>query len=149
MNDETDALVIETDDFAFEAPPGYQAHHLEEEAELAGPNGELLVICYYELEQSSSQQQEVEFANSIAEAMQDAAAEPDLQLVSKLTKSSTELGMPVLSLLAEADDKSHFFHQYALIDGHQAVLVTFEGDYKDKAGSALVEECVHAVEFRK
>lgn len=148
MNDQASPVCVETDLFIFEAPTGYQITSLDEEAELVGPNDEFLVVSSYSLEQDSSDDIISEFANNIANAMVEAANEPDLTVTGKLTKVTADNGLPIWSVLSEATDQSHFFDQYAVIQNTVAVVVTIEGNFEDRTSSAEVEESVHGLEFK-
>ena len=148
MTIEQEFVCIETDLFIFEAPPGYEIEELDDQAELIGPNDEFLVVSSYTVDEDSSMDDLDAFAKNIAEAMNSAVQEPGLVVTEKLKKETSESGLMVWSIKAEGDDKSHFFDQYSIIDRSTAVVVTIEGDYEDKASSALIEEAVHALEFK-
>jgi len=148
MNDEAIPIAIETDLFLFEAPDGYQVISLNEDAELVGPNDEFLVVSSYSLEDNCDDKQVRDFENNIANAMIEAADEPDLTVTGQLSKVMADNGLPVWSVLSVATDQSHFFDQYAVIRNEVAVVVTIEGDYLDRVNSAEVEEAVHALEFK-
>ena len=141
-------VCIETDSFLFEAPDGFQVTSLDEEAELLGANQEFLVVSSYSIDDTSSDEVQKDFMNNIADAMKEAADEPDLIVNGKLTKNTTESGMAVYSVLAGTSDKSHFFDQYAVINKTTAVVTTIEGDIENRICSAKVEEAIHAVEFK-
>jgi hypothetical protein len=148
MNESIDIVSIETDEFIFEAPEGYSVEVLDDQAELAGPNDEFLVVSSYSVDQDSSEQALKEFTKNVCDAMLEAAAEPDLRVSGKLKQEVSPSDFPVWSLLSEATDKSHFFDQYAAVQGTTSVLVTIEGNFEDRVSSALIEEAVHALEFK-
>ena len=148
MNQSTDLVNIETGEFVFEAPEGYSVEVLDDQAELAGPNDEFLVVSSYTVDDISSDQALIEFAQNVCDAMLEAASEPDLKISGKLKKEVAPSGFPVWSLLSEATDQSHFFDQYAAIQGTTSVLVTIEGNFEDRGSSAIVEEAVYALEFK-
>lgn len=148
MNAPSPAVCIETDLFLFEAPSGWQVENLDEQAELVGPNDELLVISSYEVDENSDAKTLEEFSQNIINAMQSAADEPDLVLTDKLSKEVTPNGLPVWKLLAHTTDNEAFFDQYVAILGSTAVLVSVEGDLPDRASSALIEESVYCLEFK-
>jgi hypothetical protein len=148
MSDEEEFVNIETGLFIFEAPQGYQIEELDEEAELVGPNDEFLVVSSYTVAEDSSMDDLDAFANNIQDAMSSAVQEPGLVLTEKLRKETAPSGLTVWSIKAEAEDKSHFFDQYATIDKCTAVVATIEGDFEDRGSSALIEEAVHALEFK-
>ena len=142
MSDDVNPITIETDLFFFEAPAGYQIVSLDEEAELVGPNDEFLVVSSYSLDSNADDQQLSDFVNNIANAMVEAADEPDLTVTGQLSKVVADNGLPVWSVLSKATDQSHFFDQYAVIKNDTAVVVTIEGNYVDRGSSADVEEAV-------
>ena len=148
MNAPSPAICIETDLFLFEAPSGWQVENLGEQAELIGPNDELLVLSSYEADANSDSKTLDDFSKNIISAMQSAADEPDLVLSDKLSKEVTPNGLPVWKLLAHTTDNEAFFDQYVAISGTTAVLVSVEGDLPDRASSALVEESVYCLEFK-
>ena len=148
MSADQDPVCIETDLFLFEAPPGYTVETLDEQAELVGPNDEFLVVSSYTVDEDSSEQVLAEFASNISSAMVEAADEPDLIITGKLNKEIAPSGFPVWSVLAKVNDESLFFDQYAVVQGSVAVVVTVEGNYQDRASSAVVEEAVHSIEFK-
>ncbi|MFT4629689.1 MAG: hypothetical protein ACI8PV_000803, partial [Dinoroseobacter sp.] len=129
MNESIDIVSIETDEFIFEAPEGYSVEVLDDQAELAGPNDEFLVVSSYSVDQDSSEQALKEFTKNVCDAMLEAAAEPDLRVSGKLKQEVSPSDFPVWSLLSEATDKSHFFDQYAAVQGTTSVLVTIEGNF--------------------
>lgn len=148
MNQETTPVSIETDLFVFNAPIGFQIQSLEEDAELVGPNDEFLVVSSYSLNDDCSDQDISDFANNISNAMGEAVNEPDLQVTDKLCKVVADNGLPIWSLLSQATDQSHFFDQYAVIQGANAIVVTVEGNFEDRTTSAEVEEAVHGLDFK-
>ena len=148
MNTEQELVLIETDLFIFEAPPGYEVEALDEEAELMGPNDEFLVVSSYTIAEQSSPDDVAAFVNNICEAMRSAADEPGLVVSEKLKKETSPSELAVWSIKAEGDDQSHFFDQYSIINGCTAVLATIEGDFEDRPSSALIEEAIHALEFK-
>jgi hypothetical protein len=148
MNESIGLVSIETGEFVFEAPEGYSVEVLDHQAELAGPNDEFLVVSSYTVDPDSSEQALKEFAKNVCDAMLEAAAEPDLKISGKLNQEISPSGFPVWSLLSEATDQSHFFDQYAAAQGATSVLVTIEGNFEDRGSSALIEEAVHALEFK-
>jgi len=148
MNTEADIVCIETDLFIFEAPPGYQVETLGEEAELVGPNDEFLVVSSYSVDENSSADDIKDFVRNICDAMRSAADEQGLLLSEKLSSETAPSELKVWSIKSVADDQSHFFDQYSILSGHHAVLVTIEGDIEDRTSSALIEEAVHALEFK-
>jgi len=148
MTIEQEFVCIETDLFIFEAPADYEIEELDDQAELIGPNDEFLVVSSYTVDEDSPMDDLDAFARNISEAMNSAVQEPSLVVTEKLKKETSESGLVVWSIKSEGDDKSHFFDQYSIIDRSTAVVVTIEGDYEDKASSALIEEAVHALEFK-
>lgn len=149
MSDTNEAVIIETDLFIFEAPEGWAIENLEEQAELAGPNDEFLVVSSYTIDHDSSDEMMAEFAKNISNAMVESASEPDLKITSKLNKETTPSGLPIWRVQADAKDGSQFFDQYAIINNSAAVVVTLDGDLKDRPTSALIEEAVYSVEFKE
>lgn len=149
MNTEQEPVLIETDLFIFEAPHGYEIEALDEEAELIGPNDEFLLISTYSIAEDSSAEDITDFIKNICEAMVSAADEPNLIITEKLKKETSPTELAVWSIKAEGDDESHFFDQYSTINGCTAVVVTIEGDFENRPSSALIEEAVHALEFKK
>lgn len=144
-----ESVVVETDLFNFEAPPGYQIENLDEQAELEGPNGEFLVVTSYSLEADSDEPTQQAFVQNITSAMLQAADEPDLKIASSLKKEVNEDSVPVWRLQALSNDGHHFFDQYSAIKGNHAIVVTLEGESKvQRSSSAAVEESVHAIEFK-
>jgi len=148
MNETNKNLRIETDEFIFEAPEAYRIESLDDQAELVGPNFELLLISSYSIDKLSSTEEIEDFKNNITTAMLTAIDEPDLVVTTSLKQETTDDGLPVWSLLTEAIDKSHFFDQYAISNGSIVVVVTIEGDYENKNSSASVEESVYDIEFK-
>lgn len=148
MIEKNESVSIETDDFLFEAPKGYRIESLDEQAELIGPNTELLLIASYSIEKLSSSGEVEEFINKLTKAMLEAVDEPDLVVTGKLTKAITDDGLPVWSVLTEATDKSHFFDQYTIFNGSIAVVASIEGDYENRGSSAHLEEAVYDIEFK-
>ncbi len=149
MSELSENICIETDDFLFEAPEGYRIESLDEQAELIGPNTELLVISSYSIDKPSSSEEVVDFTNNLTKAMLEAIDDPDLVVTGKLTKAVTDDGLPVWNVRTEATDKSHFFDQYTIFNGSIAVVVSIEGDYENRASSALIEEAVYGIEFKQ
>ena len=147
MSNNLDRVCIETDLFHFEAPSGYQVELLDEQAELVGPNDEFLVVSSYTVDEQSPHEVLADFTRNICSAMLVAVDEPDLVISGELNEAPALNGLPVWSVLAEASDQSHFFDQYAAVNGGTAVVVTIEGNYQDRASSAEIEEAVHAIEF--
>lgn len=145
----SEPLVVETNLFSFEAPTGYKVESLDEQAELEGPNGEFLVVSSYSLEAGSDEAAKLEFVQNITSAMIQAASEPDLKMMGSLKKEVREDTVPVWRLLSQTRDGQYFFDQYAIIEGHHAVVVTLEGESSSQnSSSALVEDSVHAIEFK-
>jgi len=147
MTENPTPICVETDAFIFEAPAGFQIDLLDEEAELLGPNEELLIVASYSIDEQSSAKELAEFAKSVTNAMREAANEPDLRIRTKLNRELTPNDLPVWSIQSDAKDDSHFFDQYALINGPRAALITVEGDFEHRSISALVEEAVYDIEF--
>jgi len=148
MTVEKQRVCIETDLFLFEAPAGYQVVSLDEEAELVGSKDEFLLVSSYSIDDNSSEKLLEDFMNNVADAMLEAVNEPDLVINGKLAKNKTDSGLPIISLHAEAVDKSHFFDQYAVINKTVAIMATIEGDFENRTSSAEVEEAVHGLEFK-
>ena len=148
MKTDPDFTCIETDLFLFEVPEGYQIEELDDQAELTGPNDEFLVVSSYTVDEDSSMDELDTFAENIADAMRSAVEEPGLVVSEQLNRQTTESGLLVWSIKAEAEDKSHFFDQYSIVEKSTAVVATIEGNYEDRANSALIEEAVHALEFK-
>lgn len=149
MTQNTDPIIIETDLFFFKTPTGWKTESLEEEAELVGPNDEFMVISSYQIDEQSSQEQLTAFNQNICNAMIQVCEDPELVVNGPLKKEVTPNGLPVWKLLSQTTDNDAFFDQYLAIDHNVAVVVTIEGDLKNRSSSALIEESVYCIEFKQ
>lgn len=147
-NMNTDPIIIETDHFFFKSPKGWQTETLDDEAELVGPNEEFMVISSYQIDKNSSDDEKTAFNQNICNAMIAASEDSELTVNQGLKKEVTPSGLPVWKLLSQTTDNEAFFDQYLAIENNVAVVVTVEGDLKDRSSSALIEESVYCIDFK-
>jgi len=148
MENNITPIIIETDHFFFKTPEGWETETLDDEAELVGPNEEFLVISSYQVDKNSSKEELTAFSQNICDAMLAASQDSDLTVNSPLKREVTPNGLPVWKLLSQTKDNEAFFDQYLAIQNNIAVVATVEGDLKNRASSALIEESIYCIDFK-
>lgn len=143
------AIQIETDLFIFETPEGWEIKHLDEEVELDGHSGEFMVISSYSLDEKLTPELTEKFKETISHAMNEAIQDPELTISRPLKSDKSSDNLPILSLLSQTSNATHeYFDQYAIINNTTAIIISVEGDLKNRSSSALVEEAIYDAHFK-
>ncbi len=151
MNANAEPVKIETDSFLIELPSTWKVEELSSQAKLLGPNNEFLIISSYRItgEGSEADLQSIrnEFGENIASTMVQSSSEPDLKITLPLIKKVTPAGFPVWEINSETIDNLQFYNLYGTVGLRVALLITLEGEIKNKASASEVLSAINNIKW--